>query len=490
MSRDLTKEMKKADDTTRRRKSFREDVYASFVTRRKWSDKNAYKLFAEMPVEYLYDNLIEYRLSLNYIANRNEIAALATITNRLPHPYVPKLIEYMNKKQIPSFAVALAEFMKQQKVIIAMKVSQQLLNKRKAVPAGYARTEIVYEDKPCRNSCVSEYRNAGWVSVVLKKNVTVQAMVSRRKLGSAVKPGWYRLPDKWYENVCRFGRTFRENYIGYILDDGTILEENMALFNASTNFFQYTGGLSDCILQYLNAPWMNFKFNCGVSTLVARKTDSTRDWIGPELKNIPGWHYLRMKWVSRVCSAGREFIKGDIGYLLNDGRVVEENLDFYESSKAYVEKMKRSKVTCSYSCEPASIIIPTIRHGGRSAIGMVARYGPQTAEWIVSKPIPGTDWYRLKKSWYYHILENGREWQPKMFGYRFVNNEIIEETEEMYRQLMSLDSTSSYSEHDIESAKRILKDVLPDNEIDVLLEHIGGESVDMFVDTVARIKVF
>ena len=499
MQRDLTLDVKKGKQHAKKVtiEKARAAAYKALIkdNRTDWPKTSIYAPFVNMPIRDMYDNLINYRLSLNPYTDLNEIKALKVITNVLPYPLVPTLIEYMRKIDSDNFREPLARFITDQKVHNAMKKSRDYLHSRIASPDYSAK-----QSKPTThisafsNTCVDNYKLARWVPAALNKDVKVIKMVSRNnKGGELVRDGWYTLPDLWYRNTCRFSRPFVKNDFGYLLEDGKILVENEKLFRASLDHSQYSGGISECIVQYLNAPWLAFYTDSNVTTMVARKTVSTKGWINEELPNVRGWYNLKMNWVERVCRNGREFIKGDIGYLLGNGKVLEETVEMFNGSKAYVARMKNDGAMTrhEYSHELMTENIPKITIGGRSSIGMVAHKTPDTVQWIVGDPIPGTTWYLLKKTWYDNVHKNGRNWQPGVFGYRFTGNDVVEETEEMFNQAAaSYRSKRPIGPVHIEAAKRVLTGILPENEIDLLIENMSRYSIDDFFETVAQIAVF
>lgn len=494
MSLDLTEAMRKMAQKGRpTKRSIRQKAFTAIAKkeRSRWPTTDVYKPFVSLAKEELYDNLIDYRLSLDPHTKKDEIAALSIITNRLPWPLVPILINYMQKTNSQSFKVALSRFVdssKSDKVIKSIQQSRAYLAKRKAIPAAPQRTR--YDRDPVL-ACFAEYKKALWVPVVLGKDVEVIEMVSRHPFGEMIKSGWYRLPEKWYENVCRFGRSYREDYVGYLMSDGRILAENRELFNASMKHSRYSSKSTNCQLEYLNAPWLDFSVKGGVFMMVARKTRSTQDWIRDEVRGTSGWYRLGQEWVKQVCEKGRPFVKGDIGYYLNNGVVIEETHATYLLANAYVRNMKGQKKAVHVAeCDVSRPVLPWVKRGNRSAIGMVAVKSPKTVLWIVPSPIPGTKWYPMNKNWYSHVCASGRKWQPGLFGYLFANGEIVPETEQMFNDYLTRPDDSVVSPQYLENARRQLLGILSENEVDLLMEYIDKDNLTDFLDTVARIVVF
>lgn len=506
MSRDLTEELRKLQKSHKKQESIREKatrILSRQRTRTEWPKTKVFVPFLNLPKEQLYDQLVEYRLSLDPVTMKEEIAALKTITNTLPWPFVPQLLKYMNSVGSDTFKVPLAAFMKASAVSKTIKKSILFLKKRQAdasfevqLPAALTQSKQFQESyNVSLNECVNEYKSANWVPIVVDKDVKVMEMVSRNRRGTEVKPGWYKLSDTWYENACRFGRVFVADKYGYLLSDGLVLVENLELFNAATNYFRYSNKSSNCLLEYLNAPWLDFSVKVGVFMMVARDTESTHDWIGPEVVGSPGWFRLKDEWVKRVCERGRMFIPGDIGYLLNDGSVLPETRAIHSLATAYVNRMnKKEPDSGMLSCQFSGTLAPWVKRGGRSAIGMVAEKTPETLDWIVPTPIPGTKWFMLKKSWYSQVCKSARTWQPGVFGYRFANGEIEVENEQMFKDYLVWRSKRMsrvpLPKH-LTAAKKLLRQILPENDVELLLsDFVDTDDLQNFLDTVSRISVF
>ena len=456
-------------------------------------------LFLEKPIEEYYDELVSLRIAMGTM-QPFETRALTFLTNRLPWPLVKKFFEYMARGDLEFIAPSLKKFIRNDKIKKVLEDTKKYLKTRAAIPAGVYVPPFERESEGVAKSsrCIREYKNAEWVADITGEDVTVVGIVSRLKFGQPVKEGWYHVQSKWYENVCKFGRPFRENYIGYLLEDGRILVENEILYDAASHYFDKGGG--GCETTYESAPWMQDELD-DIEKLVARRTATTEGWLKRELKNNPGWYALKREWFNNVCQNGRQFISGDIGYRLQSGKIIPETKYMYLKSKSYYERQgEMTRYTGSYSTECVrKVLNPTwVVEDGVSPIGIVAHQIPETKQFIVPTPIEGTDWYYLTRKWYEHICANGREWLPGVFGYRFYDGSIIPETREMYDKYLEMyetnriptDTSKPPTDRDIDVAISTLSEVMPEDTSRLLIDYLPKTSLDAFMTEVARIYVF
>lgn len=303
-----------------------------------WPVNDIYAAFVDLDPEDLHENLINYQLTLNPLIQKKEICALVYITQKLPWPLVKRFFEFMKTNDYQKISPALKKFIAVKNVKLAIDRAEELIRKRKAEPVGIYVSRHLSDPSSRPKStrangtkqCLSTYRHALWASAVVGKPIVVKEIVMRKKpgktgvtnerwLGPLIRNGWHRVIDSWYETVCRFGRPWREETVGYLLEDGKILEEDKRLYDASVKYF-------------------------GAGETPGEK---------PEISSSRLNDLLTPTWVKTAQ--------------------------------------------------------------GVSPIRMVALDAPETRQWIVPKPIPGTRWYNLKRSWYVHVSENGRKWIPGGF---------------------------------------------------------------------------
>lgn len=463
MSVDLVKAMKKRKPrqpigVIERALENREEDEKKKRAKSGWSFFDIYRDFIDLNTEDLYDNLVNYRLSLDPSSQKTEIAALIYVTHRLPYPLVNKFINFMAKEDYQKFSLALEKFIEFKKIREAIEKSKQLIRKRKAVPEG------VYVDKPRYNDdspinrimtegskqCLSNYKRALWVPAVVGEPIIVEKIVMRKRvlvpeirgkpsvtnerwLRSEIRNGWYSIDESWYEKVCRFGRPWHEETVGYLLKDGRILEEDKRLYDASSKWLvgQIGAGSNSC-KDYETAPWVKGLYK--VFKIVAKKVPETRMYLKNRVKG--GWYTLKPEWYTKACLEGRPFIRGAIGYLLTNGKIVTEGKAEYILASLYrngAPEKKFERPEISTACVNDILTPSWVKNNkGMSPIGMVAHDVAETKDWIVPIPISNTDWYNLKRSWYVNACENGRKWLPGVFGYRMASGEIFPETREMF----------------------------------------------------------
>lgn len=537
MSVDLTKGMKQKAPRQKRSRgtsSRLAKLKTALVRKSKmiseWPVVDIYEVFIDLDPEDLYDNLVNYRLTLDPFSQEKEISALVYITQKLPWPMVKTFLKFMSAKDYQKFSLALSKFIKSKNVKDAIEKAAKLVRKRKATPAGVYvyKTPISGQTASHKSTeaagtkqCLSTYRHALWASAVIGKPTVVVEIVMRKKvlvpgingapavtnekwLKSLIRNGWYRIDDSWYETVCRFGRPWREETVGYLLDDGQILEEDKRLYDASVKFFFSSSpdntGIA-CVEDYKAAPWTKGISSSEVYKIVAKDTPDTRRYIKNGVKD--GWYTLSSAWYRKVCREGRPYIPGGIGYLMENGEIIPETKTVYTLASSYLNTQemigrKSGRPEISTLCVN-DLLTPTWVKTtlGTTPIRIVALDTPETRNWIVPTPIPGTHWYNLKRSWYVDVCENGRKWLPGVFGYKMASGEIFHETREMFDSYLNqFERKQEISGEDLPGAKiyettaSILSEVLPRNEVDTLLKYLPSSSANELVDSAAKIYVF
>lgn len=519
MSVDLKKGMKKKVPKQKRARG----IIAKLKTRKpkiigEWPLTNIYNAFIDLEPEDLYDNLINYRLTLDLATQKKEISALFYITQKLPWSMVNTFFKYMKDRKFQKFSPALANFIKYDKIRAAIEKTKQLIIQRKAVPfGGYVfnpfKDTIQHTETMGTKQCLGTYRRALWVpevvgeptvvkEIVMRKKVLVPeingapAVTNERVLGPLERDGWYRIKDSWYETVCRFGRPWREETVGYLLEDGRILEENKELYDASVKFFFSSSSEPkiSCVKNYKKAPWAK-GLPSEVYKIVARDVPVTNMYIKNEVRG--GWYTLSPEWYKKVCSKGRPYIPGVIGYLLKNGKIIPESKTLHVLASSYlkktgtVPKKERPDICINELLTPTWVKTSS----GASPIRMVALNTPETRKWIVPKPIPGTRWHNLNRSWYVNVCKHGRQWIPGVFGYRMASGQIFHETQEMFNSYINRNKRS-YSEVSddklaiFDTVSSMLTGVLDRDDVDKLMNYLPLSPVEEFVDSAAKIYVF
>ncbi len=82
--------------------------------------------------------------------------------------------------------------------------------------------------------CVSEYKTASWMKEFSPR--PIKGIVIKQAAWATdeqVAPGWYKPKRTWFEYVCKNGRVFVTNSVGYITDLGEVIVETEEMYNAS-----------------------------------------------------------------------------------------------------------------------------------------------------------------------------------------------------------------------------------------------------------------
>lgn len=531
MSVDLMRGMKQRTPRQRRGRvaTIRRDATRKRKLITDWPRADIFDSFIDLESEDLYDNLINYRLTLDPFSATKEIRAITSITQKLPWPLVKKFFQYMKQRNAQTFATTFKKFVENRNVKEAIEKADRIIKSRQAEPLGvYVSKPPGFLKRESSNSieaagtkqCLSKYKHATWASAVVGEPIVVTEMVMRKKiltpgtqtspgltnerwLDEEVKRGWYSLNSSWYETVCRFGRPWRENTVGYLLEDGRILEEDKRLYDASVKFFFSSEKVSiSCIADYRTAPWAQGVSKSDVHKIVARNSPETQNYLKTRVKG--DWYTLSTAWYRKVCREGRPFIPGVMGYLLKNGKIIDETKNLYTFAASYLSSIESAGVGSRRRAEISTLCVndllsPTwVKSAlGVSPVRMVALDSPETRNWIVPTPIQGTHWYNLKRSWYINVCDNGREWIPGAYGYRMASGQIFPETREMYESYLDMfERKREIGSDDLpgdkiyETVGKILAEVLPQDDVDELIQHLPSNSVGDLVDSAAKIYVF
>lgn len=502
MSTDLTKAFKKRKPKVKRKQK---KVGEGRAIISNWPKENIYDVFIKLQPEDLSVNLENYQQTLDPHSNIGEIRAINLLTQKVPWTRVPLFFKYMKDSGQQKLAPALESFMR--RISGDIEKAAKVVSKRKirnpggyvSFPHGFKRKGRKWNIKTSTD-CFTDYKYAPWVpnakEIVMRRKVLLPGnptVTNARWFTQEVRDGWYKIDDYWFELVCRFGRPWRHDTVGYLLENGEIIPESKELYRAAQSYFS---GDFRSVKDYMTAPWAKGFHTHGVYTIVAKETPMTRKYLRKKI-NDAGWYTLTKEWYKKACKNGRPYTPGVFGYLLKNGKVFPETKNTYILSRAYSTTCSRKYFTrpelrslCLNNILTPIWLKPLI---GEAPIGMVALNTPETKKWIVPNPITGTSWYNLKLRWYKHVCETGhRDWQPGLFGYRTVSGRIIPETKEMYQTFMlQLEQKNNFVHRPgpfiNNRIQGILAEVIPSDILDSLMKEIPA---DNFLETVATIYTY
>lgn len=419
--------------------------------------------------------------------------ALRYLRQTMPFVLVSDFFKYMLENELISIPEALARYTDTARYREAISRKENEIKKRKAVsskisddirpmiPNPFVRSEpykYVPDLNPSlsyfkrvsseRENCIDTFEQVPWASEVVKKPVKGVAIVAKKQdgmqawtVGEEIRGGWYNIDKKWIVQSCYFGRKWRPDTIGYMLEDGKILEESRSLFDASFAYFRKNKPIIKnnlCSTDYSTAPWAIDVVGPVKRIVGSNQSPKMERWLDRSIGNNSKWYTLKSTWFDDVCKNGREWIPGGIGYELDNG--VNETTIIPESKSLYLMSMSvPDKVQSSYSGEIQDMCVINMKEAkwvskalgnvpGSRVKSMLTKATPEMMTWIPvvnGKMIPLRDeWYRIKDSWYKHVCKHGRE--RGEFAYLLVDGNIVPETDEIYRAYLDRKESWDYSD--------------------------------------------
>jgi hypothetical protein len=214
---------------------------------------NPYKVFATIPIEDLDDAIDKWMFKLNSMDNRLEINMFNIIKNRIPWTKVRPFFVQFAENAEPNILKFFHKYKSDIKVSIMR--TKKLLEERKAISLGpYVEKEEVYIPKykaklPKLNppiqrryetkfvsQCEKDYKKAPWVQstspiigVVLNINFPDAKRWTTPRI---INNEWAIVKTDWYTNTCYHGRPFIPGFVGYLSNDGQVIEETKEIYDS------------------------------------------------------------------------------------------------------------------------------------------------------------------------------------------------------------------------------------------------------------------
>jgi hypothetical protein len=403
-----------------------------------------------------------------------EIFALNFIMNELPHSRLKNLFLFMIKEKINLVSKALIEFSKFDKIQKEISQMKTLLTMRKAVKSTFKPT--ISNSDIVITPCVSDYMKIAWMSDFNYKGVALnQNEWPNINLDENVVDNWFKAPLSWIRDVCVNGRDYVSNGVAYIIDDDDkkvgnrrLAVETFENFLKSEHFQKTDAGMQMCINQFKTAPWTK-RFGFSSNEIVMRQSVANDTGNSRFLTNsvvFDDWFSIDNSWFKQICLNqqlgldSRKFVEGLIGYVVViDKREVKfnkqvikpliavtpETKQLFDASNQFVNKLQPDDVQPQYDQKFLSAYENAVRrvswvvgHVSKRIKTIVARKTKRTNNWIVNEPVKSIlnqgEWYLLKSSWYKHICQKGRTFEPDVFGYQTLDNKVIPETLELFQK--------------------------------------------------------
>lgn len=443
-----------------------------------------YDHFINIPLPELYDYLLDVR---NNLRDENEIKYIGRVMNNIPWAAIHQFFKLMKNEKIKSFETAWRMFIKKDGISKTLRTTQRLLATRRLIDSSFvnpiekSQTKLII-DTLFGVNCIKDIHKAPWMAnpsitniVMRERNILNSQLTNRKWLGEHVGDNWYKVTQEWCNTVCRFGRPYAEDQIGYLLQDGRVIPEDYHSYAMSMKYFTVSQhGRILTAEEYQYAPWMSkTKYNETHYDLTHRMLGTIN--LGKEnidREVMRGWYQIKPEWFKKVVQHGRQYAPNTIGYQTIYQTVIPENRGEFD---LMVKFISGRKYKTKYNCD--SYLVPTWVD---TAVTMVARKTPETKDWVLpmgevwkkylediyassmdfqtlknlvitQKKFNISDeklsqwlynrqnnhtankWYYLKTSWYENICHNGRKWLPNTFGYVLRDGTIISETLEMFQ---------------------------------------------------------
>ena len=219
--------------------------------------RNPYSTFLEYSPEELYAGMADYVQTLNPQVDIEKIRVMNLLMTKVPWSLVRPFFIRLNNSPGHNLVEMFDQYFEEIKDRVAQ--STDYIKSRRATPLGPppvhrpkpppAARELIrlgeqQERKPVKQTyfgaeipdkCVSEYQRAPWMLNKFSKR-PIRGIVMRKSdwtTDQEPQPGWFKVKASWYPHICKNGREFVENNLGYLTDEGKIIVETKAMYKAS-----------------------------------------------------------------------------------------------------------------------------------------------------------------------------------------------------------------------------------------------------------------
>lgn len=219
--------------------------------------RNPYSTFLQYAPEELYAGMADYVLTLDSQADIEKIRVMNMLMTKFPWPLVRPFFIRVNDDPAHNLVRMFNQYINETEVKDQLAESTAYIKSRQATPLG---PPPVYRQKPppeivpvlpegglrrevrqpyfgaeIPDKCVSEYKRAPWMLNKFSKR-PIRGIVMRKSewtTDQEVEPGWFKVKTTWYPHVCKNGREFVRDQLGYLTDEGKIIVEKKPMFKAS-----------------------------------------------------------------------------------------------------------------------------------------------------------------------------------------------------------------------------------------------------------------
>ena len=442
--------------------------------------------------EYLV-NLTEAKAKASPLVNRQlkarqaEFSTLNMLGSQIPYTMIKPFFNFMKSEGYNLVSEAYSAFVKEPEVIQELDQMKDLLRSRQAVPSGakvasQAASQAVgnqrfYLQSPALTRCMNTYLYTPWIKGSQRsyKGIAINILTPsnqnpkfRGQYLTTNNGEWYEASYDWYQHMCAYGRSFEKNSVAYIVDDGLLTPGQRRLELEDEDMFQETSevylqfkkytldkrvrNLECDSVRYKTAPWMpelnvqEFVINTKVLTTLPDRLQGIlmRSTAEPFSEH---WSRLKVGYYKRICSDGRPYVQGLIGYLNRTGarlEVIIETENMYRRSLQLPEQTTPQDVKklleCNITQYRKAPWVPYL--SVQDILVNLPRLnslpnGPEKA--LVRASIENyydINWAVLSNGFFEEVCQHGRQFVEGLIGYLTYQEqlEILPETQELVKK--------------------------------------------------------
>ncbi len=424
-------------------------------------------------------------------ARQAELSTLNALASSIPFTMIRPFFKYMKDQGYDLVSEAYSNFVIEHKQYIDQ--MKTFLKSRQAVPSGArgqrepaltSSAQLYYPQSSALTRCMNSYLYTPWVKGSQRsyKGIAINVLKPfnsnprfRGQYLTSNKGEWYEASYDWYQHMCAYGRPFEKNSVAYLVDDGMAqagqrrleLEDEDMFHETNEVYLQFKKYILDkrirnleCASQkYKTAPWMP-ELNVQelvVNTKVLRTLPDreqgflTRSISGPFSDQ---WSRLKDGYYKRICSDGRPYIPGLIGYLNRTGarlEVIIETENMYRRSLQLPEQATPQDVKklleCNISQYRKAPWVPNLVVEDILISLQRLNALPNSSEksFLMGsvKSYYDSNWGILSDAFFADVCQQGRQFMKGLIGYLTYQEqvEILPETQDLLKMANEMQAT-------------------------------------------------
>jgi hypothetical protein len=424
-------------------------------------------------------------------ARQAELSTLNALASSIPFTMIKPFFKYMKDQGYSLVSEAYSKFIKEPQVKQYIDQMRTFLKSRQAVPSGAksqrepaSSAQRYYPQSSALARCMNSYLYTPWVkgSQHSYKGIAINILKPsnsdpkfRGQYLTSNKGEWYEASYNWYQHVCAYGRSFEKNSVAYLVDDGMAqagqrrleLEDEDMFHETNEVYLQFKKYTLDkrirnleCDSQkYKTAPWMP-ELNVQelvVNTKVLRTLpDREQGFLTRSISEPFSDQWLRLKdgYYKRICSDGRPYISGLIGYLNRTGarlEVIIETENMYRRSlqlpKQSTPQDVKKLLECNISQYRKAPWIPNLVVEDILISLQRLNALPNSPEksFLVGsvESYYDVNWGILSDAFFEEVCQQGRQFVEGLIGYLTYQEqvEILPETQDLLKMANKMQAT-------------------------------------------------